>query len=167
MATCRLNPPLMPRISSFNCSSPSTLTVMTVCPGPRPAIRCSRRDDAVGEKSVGGKMQYREPAPARDDGVENFVDVGPQEDFAAGQIHPRDVWIPPDEGDHFVGGELVGRLTLPDVAGLAAILTPVRQAEVQFQRRTRTDGRGSEKRGTGVCRSSERIGKASCTPHHL
>jgi hypothetical protein len=40
----------------------------------------------------------------------------------------------PDQTDHFVGRQLVGRFSLPDVAGLTAILTPIGQAEVQFQR---------------------------------
>ena len=39
VSSCRLNPPLMPRISSLSASSPSRLTVMMVRAGPRPAMR--------------------------------------------------------------------------------------------------------------------------------
>ena len=87
----RLKPPLMPRMSSFSCSSPSRLTVTMVCAGPRPAIRSTLRDDAVGEKAVGRKVQERQSPPAGHDRVEDLVDVRPQEDLAAGEVRPRDV----------------------------------------------------------------------------
>jgi hypothetical protein len=82
--------------------------------------------DAVGEKSVGRKVQQLQATPARDHGLEDVVDVRPQKNLAAGQIHPGNRWVPPDERDDLIRGELVGRLALPDIAGLAAVLTPVR-----------------------------------------
>ena len=60
---------------------------------------------------------------------------GPEEDLAAGQVHPVDVRILADEREHFVGRQLVGRLPLPDVARLAPVLAPVGEAEIELQRR--------------------------------
>ena len=66
--------------------------------------------------------------------------------------------------EHFVGRQLVGRLALPDVAGLAAVLAPVREAEIQLQRRGGPDGRRLEQRSAEVRRSSERVGEPRSRP---
>ena len=70
VSICRLNPPLMPRISSFSCSSPSRLTVTIVCAGSAAGDPLDAAHDAIGQKAVGRKVQEREAPPAGDDGVE-------------------------------------------------------------------------------------------------
>ena len=123
-----------------------------------------------------GKVQQGEPAPAGDDGVEDLVDVGPQEDLAAGEVGPGDIGVLADEREHFVGGQLVGRLALPDVAGLAAVLAPVGQAEVQLERnagRVAVDlisapPRWDERRALSKIRKSSPIQQcpSRVRPHH-
>src|SRR5262245_13286894 len=66
------------------------------------------------------------------------MDVFAQKDFAAGKIGPRETGIPRDELQQFCRAQLVGGLALPDVAGLAAILTPVGERQVDFERPLRT-----------------------------
>jgi hypothetical protein len=95
-------------------------------------------------------VQDREAVPAADDGVEDVVDVGPEKNLAARQIRPGDVRVLAYERDDFFSRELVGGLALPDVARLAAVLTPVREAEVQLERRRGSHRRGLEEREAQV-----------------
>ncbi len=116
----RRNPPLMPRISSFSASSPSTLTVTIVRARLRPAMRArrSRRCGRSGSRWSGKCRIARRDQPVTI-GLEDVVDVRPEEDLAAGQVDPVDIGVLSHERDDFLRRQFVGRLALPDVARLA------------------------------------------------
>ena len=108
--------------------------------GPRRPAPGDARDaarDAIGQETVGREMEEREAPPTGHDGIEHLVDILAQKDFASRQVDPRDVGVLTNEGADFIGREFVGGLSLPDVAGLAAILAPVGQAPVHLQRHGR------------------------------
>src|SRR5262249_20887972 len=84
------------------------------------------------------EVQDDEVAPDISDRVEDVMDVFAQEDLTAGKIGPRETGIPLDELQQFGRAQLVRRLALPDVAGLAAILTPVGERQIDFERPLRT-----------------------------
>jgi hypothetical protein len=60
---------------------------------PRPAAgdALDASDNAIGLEPVGGKVKQREARPAGQDRVEDLVDVGPQEDLAAGEVESSSV----------------------------------------------------------------------------
>src|SRR5262249_12286320 len=91
-------------------------------------------DNFLGQKTVRREVQDDEVAPDVGDRVEDVMDVFAQEDLAAGKIGPRETGIPLDELQQFGRAQLVRGLALPDVAGLAAILTPVGERQVDFER---------------------------------
>src|SRR6185436_8582163 len=118
-------------------------------------------------EAVRGKVQQCQPTPSRHNRFENRVDVLTQEDFPACEICPGDVRILANERDHLVGGQFVGWLASPDVARLAAILAPVREAEVQLDRRGSAVDRSVEKRDAEVSRTSERLPESAIRSHML
>ena len=99
--------------------------------------RASNRADALTMRSVRkplvGKCRTASRRHAGDDGVEDLSmsfrrKISPP--VRSTQVMPGSV----DEREHFVGGQLVGRLALPDVAGLAAVLAPVGEAQIDLER---------------------------------
>ncbi len=125
------------------------------------------RHDAIGEKPVGRKMQKRKPPPAGDDSLENVVDVRSEENLPSGEVRPRDVRILADDRHHFIGCQFVFGLALPDVARLALVLTPVRQAEVQLERCGGTAGCGLKEGDAEMGRAFELVCEASARRHAI
>ena len=119
------------------------------------------RNDAIGLEAVGRKVEQREPRPSAENGIEYLVNVAAQEDLAAGQVDPVDVRVLAHECDDLRRRQLVGRLALPDVAGLAPVLTPVGQAEVQLQRRRRPVCGRTHERHAEMCGSRDHFGFGS------
>ena len=86
-------------------------------------------DDLVGEVAVGGEVEEDEVPAARQQGLADVDEVLAQPGLAAREVHPEEARRLPEEGADLVEPQLVARRHLPDVAGLAPIVAPERQAE--------------------------------------
>src|SRR4029079_11940749 len=73
--------------------------------------------------------------------------VGPEKIFPTFKIDPRPPAVLPDETDQFARRQFVGRLATPDVARLTAVLTPVRQRDIEL----RGPGRPADVRVQDAC----------------
>ena len=85
----------------------------------------------------------------------------PQEDLAAGEIDPVDVRVLANERDDLVRRQLVGRLALPDVAGLALVLAPVGETQVEFEGSGRAMRGRPQQRGAEMSRALDHFGFSS------
>src|SRR4029453_15066372 len=83
--------------------------------------------------AVGGKMQQQQIGAAVEHGLADGRKVLAQRHLAAGEVDPEQTGRLPEEALDLVEPQLVARLHLPDVEGLAAVVAPEGDAERELE----------------------------------
>src|SRR5262249_1482311 len=102
-------------------------------PGTR-RDRARRRDDLVRQVPVRREVEEEELRAPADHRVADVDEVLPERHLAAREVGPEEATRAVEEAADLVERQLVARLHLPDVARLAAVVAPERQAERQLER---------------------------------
>src|SRR5262249_40113029 len=90
--------------------------------------------DLVGQIPVGREVEKHQVRAILEHRRTHLWKVLPQGDFPAGEVDPEEPVRLREEAPDLVERELVARLHLPDVAGLALVVAPERDAEGEFER---------------------------------